>query len=66
MTCRQTADNWARPDVRHPEVNLRIGATVQHIDFAQEDVDVAIRHGEGCWPELYVTRLYREELFPGL
>jgi len=30
----------------------------------REDVDVAIRHGEGQWPGLHVTRLAEEELFP--
>ncbi len=32
---------------RYPEVDLRISATLQHIDFAQEDVDMAVRHGAG-------------------
>lgn len=42
----------------HPKIDLRISATLHHIDFAREDVDVAIRHG------LHVTQLWREELFP--
>jgi LysR family glycine cleavage system transcriptional activator len=48
----------------HPEIDLRISATLHHIDFAREDVDVAIRHGNGHWPGLDVTRLCAEELFP--
>ena len=48
----------------HPELDLRISANAQHIDFAREDVDLAIRHGEGRWPGLRATRLCNEELFP--
>ena len=48
----------------HPEIDLRVSATPQHIDFAREDFDVAIRHGDGQWPGLHVTRLCVEELFP--
>ena len=48
----------------NPDIDLRIGATVQHVDFAREEVDVAIRHGDGRWPGLHVTRLCVEELFP--
>jgi len=48
----------------HPEIDLRISASLQHVNFAREDVDVAIRHGEGEWPGLHVTRLATEELFP--
>lgn len=48
----------------NPGVDLRIGATVEHVDFAREDVDVAVRHGDGRWPGLHVTRLCEEELFP--
>lgn len=48
----------------NPGIDLRIGATVQHVDFTREEVDVAIRHGDGRWPGLHVTRLCVEELFP--
>ena len=48
----------------HPEIDLRVSASPQHIDFAREDIDVAIRHGDGQWPGLHVSRLCVEELFP--
>ena len=48
----------------HPGVELRISASMQHADFAREDVDLAIRHGDGSWPALHVTRLCEEEIFP--
>ncbi len=34
-----------------------------HVDFAREDVDIAVRHGDGSWPGLQVTRLCGEHLF---
>ena len=49
---------------KHPDVDLRISATTHYIDFARDDVDVAIRHGDGNWPGLDVQRLYSERLFP--
>lgn len=48
----------------HPEIDLRISASVHHVDFAREDVDLAVRHGDGRWPGLDVNRLCAEELFP--
>jgi LysR family glycine cleavage system transcriptional activator len=48
----------------HPGIELRVSATMHHVDFAREDVDLAIRHGEGDWPGLHVTRLCTEALFP--
>ena len=48
----------------HPDISLRLSASVHHIDFAREDIDVAIRHGEGNGPGSSVTRLCAEELFP--
>src|SRR5215204_1137690 len=49
---------------KHPDIDLRISASTQYVDFAREDVDVAIRHGDGNWPGLDVVRLYSERLFP--
>jgi len=47
----------------HPGIDLRVSATTHHVDFAREDVDIAIRHGDGHWPSLHVTRLCAEQLF---
>jgi LysR family transcriptional regulator, glycine cleavage system transcriptional activator len=49
---------------KHPDVDLRVSATAHYVDFARDDVDVAIRHGDGNWPGLEVERLYSERLFP--
>jgi LysR family transcriptional regulator, glycine cleavage system transcriptional activator len=47
----------------HPEIDLRVSATMHHVDFAREDVDLAVRHGDGHWPGLHVARLCSEQLF---
>jgi LysR family glycine cleavage system transcriptional activator len=47
----------------HPEIDLRVSATLHHVDFAREDVDLAVRHGDGNWPGLEAARLCTEELF---
>jgi LysR family transcriptional regulator, glycine cleavage system transcriptional activator len=47
----------------HPSIDLRISATLHHVDFAREDVDIAVRHGDGNWPGLDVVRLSNENLF---
>jgi LysR family glycine cleavage system transcriptional activator len=48
----------------HPGIDLRISATLHHVDFAREDIDIAIRHGDGEANGLHVTRLCAEELVP--
>src|SRR5215467_7697382 len=48
----------------HPEIDLRVSAVAQHVDFAREDVDLAVRHGDGKWPGLDAVRLSSERLFP--
>ncbi len=47
----------------HPGIDLRVSATMPHVDFAREDVDIAVRHGDGNWAGLDVTRLTSEHLF---
>ena len=54
----------ARFSEAHPEIDLRVAANDQRVDFAREDVDLAVRHGDGRWPELEVRRLCAEQLFP--
>jgi LysR family glycine cleavage system transcriptional activator len=47
----------------HAEIDLRVSATLHHVDFAREEVDLAVRHGDGNWPGLDAVRLSREQLF---
>jgi LysR family glycine cleavage system transcriptional activator len=44
-------------------IDLRVSATLHHVDFAREDVDLAVRHGDGHWPGLDTVRLSAEQLF---
>jgi LysR family glycine cleavage system transcriptional activator len=48
----------------HAGIDLRVSASIQHIDFARDDVDLAVRHGNGQWPGLHVVRLCVEHLVP--
>jgi LysR family glycine cleavage system transcriptional activator len=47
----------------HREIDLRVSATLHHVDFAREEVDMAVRHGDGNWPGLDTVRLSSEQLF---
>jgi LysR family glycine cleavage system transcriptional activator len=48
----------------HAGIDLRVSASLEHVDFVHDDVDLAIRHGDGRWPGLHVMRLCAEHLFP--
>ena len=47
----------------HSGIDLRVSATMHHVDFAREDVDLAVRHGDGNWPGLEPFQLSDEQLF---
>jgi len=47
----------------HPDIDLRVSATTHHVDFAREEVDLAVRHGDGHWAGLDAVRLCTEQLF---
>ncbi len=49
----------------HPEIDLRVSGSHQHVDFAHEDIDLAIRHGDGHWPGLSVARSKRAAFADG-
>ncbi|MBC8445492.1 MAG: LysR family transcriptional regulator [Rhodospirillaceae bacterium] len=44
----------------HPEIELRISASTQHVDLARSDIDMAVRHGPGDRLDLDV-----QKAFPG-
>lgn len=48
----------------HPDIALRVSPSVHHVDFVRDGIDLAVRHGDGRWPELDAARLYEEEIFP--
>jgi LysR family glycine cleavage system transcriptional activator len=47
----------------HTGIDLRVSATLHHVDFAREEVDLAVRHGDGNWPGLETVQLSAERLF---
>jgi LysR family transcriptional regulator, glycine cleavage system transcriptional activator len=47
----------------HTGIDLRVSATLHHVDFAREEVDLAVRHGDGNWPGLDTVKLCSEQLF---
>jgi LysR family glycine cleavage system transcriptional activator len=63
------AAKWLAPRIgefaaRHPDLDLRISASAQHVDFSDDDIDLAIRHGDGAWPALAAIRLCTERWLP--
>jgi len=48
----------------YPGIELRVFATMQHVDFVREEIDLAVRHGDGTWVGLDAARLCSERLFP--
>lgn len=48
----------------HPDMQVRVFATMQMVDFTQENVDLAIRYGRGGYDDLEVDKLMDEQVFP--
>lgn len=49
---------------RHPDIRLRIDATMQLVNPATSDVDIGIRVGTGRWPGVKSELLLEQEIFP--
>lgn len=49
---------------RHRDIDLVIRSERRVVDLHREDADLAIRYGEGTFPNLEATPLMREETFP--
>ena len=47
-----------------PGADVRIDVSSEALDFEREDIDVAIRFGEGIYPGLQVEKLFHDTLFP--
>lgn len=63
------ASKWLVPRLtrfqkRFPDLDVRVQSTSQMVDFTRHDVDLAIRFGNGDWPDLRVERLLTEDIFP--
>jgi LysR family glycine cleavage system transcriptional activator len=49
---------------RHPDIDIRLDASNALVDFASDDVDVAVRYGGGVYPGLVSHRLWDAQVFP--
>lgn len=68
-TMASFAANWLVPrlgqfNAAHPDVEVRISAQDAIVDFARDNVDMAIRYGAGSWPGVDVVPLMAEDVFP--
>ncbi len=48
----------------HPEIDVRLQANDNIVDFARDDVDIAIRYGRGRYSGLSVERMMTEDYAP--
>ena len=63
------ASKWLLPRLsdfseHHPDIDLRISATVALADFRRDNVDLAIRLGRGSYPDLHAEPLFAEAVAP--
>ncbi len=63
------ATRWLVPRLkrfraRHPDMDIHVQAVDRLTDFDRENVDVAIRYGEGSYRKLHVTQILDEDVFP--
>lgn len=63
------AAKWLAPRIykfvdQHPDIELRIAAGLKLTDFNIDEVDVALRFGEGKYPGLYAEPLFDELALP--
>ncbi|GAB3628121.1 transcriptional regulator GcvA [Pandoraea terrae] len=47
-----------------PETDVRLDTSLKLIDFAVQGIDIGVRYGSGCWPDLTAEKLLDEEVFP--
>lgn len=48
----------------HPQIDVRLDASQRLVDFARDEVDVGIRHGNGHWPGLTAIKLIDDRFTP--
>jgi LysR family glycine cleavage system transcriptional activator len=63
------ASYWVIPRLgdfqrKHPEIDVSLLPNITLVDFAREDVDMALRYGPGDWPGVVAVKLMDEEVFP--
>jgi LysR family transcriptional regulator, glycine cleavage system transcriptional activator len=63
------AGKWLLPRLErfksiHPDIDVRVSASLQLVDFASGEIDLAIRYGTGRYPGLKSERLISEAVVP--
>jgi LysR family glycine cleavage system transcriptional activator len=63
------AAKWLIPRLRsfhesHPEIDVRVAASLELADFERDGIDAAIRIGGGRYPGLVADRLFGESVVP--
>ena len=63
------ATRWLIPRLHdfseaHPEIEIRVRTSLTLINFKTGGIDLAIRFGDGDWPDLETHKLMNESLFP--
>ncbi len=48
----------------HPEIDLQLNTTTRVVDLKGGQMDLAIRHGRGSWPDVEATYLLEETAMP--
>jgi DNA-binding transcriptional LysR family regulator len=48
----------------HPDISVRVDATMKLVDLPTSDVDLCIRVSNREWPQLKATHLLRQRVFP--
>lgn len=48
----------------HPEIDVRLSTDHHMVDLGRDDVDAAIRYGQGDYPGLECVRFLTEDVFP--
>lgn len=68
-TLVSVASKWLLPRLpsfreAHPQIDVRISASSEWVDFRKGGIDAAIRYGDGNWPGLRADWLMSDEIFP--
>lgn len=68
-TLVSVASKWLLPRLpsfreAHPQIDVRISASTELVDFRKAGIDAAIRYGNGEWPGLRADWLMSDEIFP--
>lgn len=68
-TLVSVASKWLLPRLpsfreAHPDIDVRISASTEWVDFRKGGIDAAIRYGDGNWPGLRADWLMADEIFP--